>query len=274
MNHLPLSGYFRNGLPFNRHGRGPRPLVVFLGLMFSHEPMPGARFARMFSGYGFLDEDYTVFLVNRRPDLRPGCTLQDMSDDYAEMIRAEFGGPVDVIGVSTGGSICLHFAADHPDLLRRLVVHSGAHRLGEAGKALQLRLAEMARAGNWREANAVSMRFLFSRDGKLNPLLRPVIGLGAGLAAAFGAPKDASAFVATVEAEDRMAFQRRLGEIRAPALVAAGEQDPFYTPELFRETAAGIPGARLALYPGVGHPAAGEAFRRDVRAFLGEGREG
>jgi hypothetical protein len=40
---------------------------------------------------------------------------------------------------------------------------------------------------------------------------------------------------------------------------------------LFRETAAGIPNARLVLYKGMGHPASGKQFGRDVLAFLLEG---
>ena len=52
--------------------------------------------------------------------------------------------------------------------------------------------------------------------------------------------------------------------------VVAGEQDPFYTPALFRETAAGIPNAKLCLYPNMGHPAVGKQFERDVLAFLRE----
>jgi len=32
----------------------------------------------------------------------------------------------------------------------------------------------------------------------------------------------------------------RLGEITAPTLVIAGERDPFYSPALFRETAAPV----------------------------------
>jgi hypothetical protein len=31
---------------------------------------------------------------------------------------------------------------------------------------------------------------------------------------------------------------------------------------------AGIPNARLILYPGMGHPASGKQFERDVLAFL------
>ncbi len=64
------------------------------------------------------------------------------------------------------------------------------------------------------------------------------------------------------------ACRDRLGEIRAPTLVVAGSEDPFYTPELFRETAAGISDARLLLIEGMGHPASGRRFREAVRSFL------
>ena len=60
-----------------------------------------------------------------------------MADDYAVMIREEFAPPVDVIGTSTRGSIAQHFAADHPNLVRRLVIHSSAYTLGDAARKVQ-----------------------------------------------------------------------------------------------------------------------------------------
>jgi hypothetical protein len=32
------SGYFHNGLPYNRAGHGPKPLVIFQRLMFENKP--------------------------------------------------------------------------------------------------------------------------------------------------------------------------------------------------------------------------------------------
>ena len=84
----------------------------------------------------------------------------------------------------------------------------------------------------------------------------------------FGAPEDPNDLVVTIEAEDKHNFKDRLSQITAPTLVIAGDQDPFYTEALFRDTAAGIPNARLILYKGMGHPASGKQFGRDVLAFL------
>jgi pimeloyl-ACP methyl ester carboxylesterase len=63
-----------------------------------------------------------------------------------------------------------------------------------------------------------------------------------------------------------------LAQIAAPTLVVAGDRDPVYSETLFRETAAGIPQARLLLYPRMRHPAAGKQFERDVLPFLTEDR--
>lgn len=81
-------------------------------------------------------------------------------------------------------------------------------------------------------------------------------------------PPDPGDLVVTVAAEDRHAFKDRLHEIAAPTMVAGGAEDFFYSPALFRETADGIPNARLCLYGRMGHPAGGKQFRDDVLAFL------
>jgi len=257
--------YFRCGLPYNRSGHGPRPLVVIQGLMFENKPQSGL-VVRM---YKFLEDDYTVYSVLRKPGMPRGYTLKDMADDYAAMIREEFGGPLDVIGISTGGSIVQHFAADHPDLVRRLVIPSSAYMLSDTAKQLQLTLGQLARR-QWTKAWALLMDSVLPQHGVKKILSRPIVWLASPLMA-LTTPQDPNDLIVTVEAEDAHNFKDRLAQIIAPTLVVAGEQDPFYTPALFRETAAGIPKARLCLYAGMGHPASGKQFRHDVLAFLKEG---
>jgi len=261
----PARGYFRSGLPYNRLGRGPRPLVVVQGLLFENKPQP--RFA--LGPYSFLGDDFTVFVLLRLPGMPLGYSMADMATDVATTIRQEFGGPVDVIGVSTGGSIVQHLAADHPDVVRRLVIHSSACALSLAARDLQLRVAELASERRWTEASEVLVDAVVPRRG-IPPRARPLIVWPVSrLLSWFGRPADPSDLVVTILAEDAHDFRGRLHEITAPTLVVAGADDPFYTEALFRETADGIPGARLVLYPGMGHPAHGEQFARDVLAFLG-----
>lgn len=260
------AGYFRSGLPYNRLGHGPRILVVFQGLHFENKPLTPLSARLMLSTYSFLRNEYTTYVVMRKLGLPDGCSMQDMADDYAVMIREEFGGPVDVLGTSTGGSIAQHFAGDHPDLVRRLVLHASAYTLGDAAKEVQMRVGHLARQRKWREASALLLGFMMSpsRFGKV------IAAIGA-LLMSFTAPDDPSDLIVTVEAEDKHNFRDRLAEITAPTLVIAGAQDPFYTETLLRETAEGIPNARLILYPGEGHAPAGKQFGQDVLTFLNSG---
>jgi pimeloyl-ACP methyl ester carboxylesterase len=258
------AGYFHNGLPYNRVGYGPRKLVIFQGLLqVENKPLP-ALLAPLYSRYyQYLKEDYTTYIVLRKPGLPDGYSLQNMSDDYATMINEELGKPVDVIGVSTGGSIAQHFAADHPDLIRKLIIQSSAYTLSDSTKRIQLRAGDLARQRQWKAAYATMfgpMRYS-----------KPVIWIISLLAGMLAAPCDPSDFVVTIEAEDKFNFKDRLAQIAAPTLVAAGDQDPFYPETLFRETAAGIPNARLILYEGKSHPVGGKQFRRDILMFLKEG---
>ena len=215
--------------------------------------------------YRFLTKEYTVYIVTRKPGLPDGYSMQNMGDDYAVMIQQEFGGPVDVLGTSTGGSIAQHLAADHPDVVRRLVIHSSAYALGNAAREAQMRVGHLARQRKWRKAFAALLGFLlsFNRFGKI------VAEIGAVFMILI-APDDASDLVVTIEAEDQHDFQDRLAEITAPTLVTGGDRDPFYSEAMYRETAAGIPNAKLIIYPGQGHPVGGRQFDKDVLAFLKE----
>ena len=262
---MPASGYFRSGLPFNRIGHGPRPLVVVQGLLFENKPQP--RFA--LGPYSFLGKRYTVFAVLRRPGMPHGYSMADMAADVGSTIRQEFGEPVDVIGVSTGGSIVQHLAADHPDVVRRLVIHSSACALSSVARDLQLQVAELAAERRWTAASELLVDAVVPRRG-VPPRARPLIVWPVSRLLSWSSRSaDPTDLIVTILAEDAHDFRSRLHEIAAPTLVVAGAEDPFYTEALFRETAAGIPGARLILYPGMGHPAHGQQFARDVLAFLG-----
>jgi pimeloyl-ACP methyl ester carboxylesterase len=257
---IPATGFTQNGLPYNKVGRGPRPLVIFQGLLFDNKPLPAHMNWLYQSYYRYLEKEYTTYIVLRKRGLPHGYTLQEMAGDYADFIRKEFGGPVDVWGVSTGGSIVQHFAADYPGLVRRLIIHSAAFTLSDSTKSVMLAVRDLAQQRKWPEAYAKMM--------STSRYSQATLWIGSRIAGAFFAAEDPSDLVVTIEAEDRFNFQARLGEIHAPTLVVAGEKDPFYSPALFQDTAAGIPGARLVLYPRMGHPAGGKQFRQDVLGFL------
>jgi pimeloyl-ACP methyl ester carboxylesterase len=240
-------GEFSGGLPYLAVGQGP-PLVVFSAFTAEHANPTGA--ARRFSlrPLAPLAHHFTVHLVNRKPGLAPGSSIEDLAGHYAHALERAFAGPVAVVGVSTGGSIAQQFAIDHPQLVRRLVLVASACRLAPAGRRMQRDLARYTLAGRPRRAWAATGPELAATavGGRLYGVLLWLSGPRLD-------PEDPCDMLVTIAAEDRFDAGPRLHRISAPTLIVAGDRDRNYTPELFRETAERIPGARLRLYPGKGH---------------------
>ncbi len=63
-----VSGYSHNGLPYNRLGDGPKPLVVFEGLTFEHSP----KASMMAHSYDFLALTTLLPSCCADPTLPPG----------------------------------------------------------------------------------------------------------------------------------------------------------------------------------------------------------
>jgi hypothetical protein len=47
---------------------------------------------------------------------------------------------------------CQEVSRDHPNLVRRLVLHASAYTLGDAAKEIQMRVGQLARQRNQQEA--------------------------------------------------------------------------------------------------------------------------
>ncbi|MEU1134005.1 alpha/beta hydrolase [Streptomyces sp. NPDC005900] len=257
-------GTFGTGLPHLAFGSG-KPLVHLSGFTMTHTvPPPGAQRRRAALLVApFVAAGYEVFWTNRRPGTPVGTTMGELAAEHAEALRAHFPGPVPVLGHGTGGAIALQLALDHPDVVDRLVLACAAYTLGPVGRRFHrdlLAAAERGRSGMHRAAPALTA----------NPVLQRLLMLPLWLAGRLDPPpRDISDLKATLLAEDGFDVRDRLGEVRAPTLVVCGGRDRMWPQEMFDETAAGVPGARLVRYPRRGHNLLGTPeFARDVRAFL------
>jgi pimeloyl-ACP methyl ester carboxylesterase len=223
------------------------PLVVLSGLA----PEAGVSGGSMRRTHEAAMRPWTgereVFYTNRRPGLPPGMTMAALAAEHAQALRGAFAGPVDVLGASTGGSVAQQLAAEHPDLVRRLVLVSTACRLGPTAKRLQRQIAARVRAGATRQAGAVMAGALAPR-----PLRLPAACLGWLLTPRLFSADGLRDMATTIEAEDEFDLAR-LAAVRAVALLVGGGRDRFYDAELFAETARLIPGCRLEMHPARGH---------------------
>lgn len=265
----PDRGYLAGGHPYYRVGGGDRTLVVLPGLsdaFATGDPsrLTAALLDRLY--YGAYREEFTVHVVGRPRGLDPGTTTRDMAADYATLLEA-FDGPVAVEGVSMGGLVAQHLAADRPDLVERLVLGVSACRVGEEGRRVLGRWHQWAVAGGWTRilADSASVTYTGHRR-RLYPSLLGTVGRARPREPAF--PDDVPVSLRACLDHDTT---DRLDDIEAPTLVIGGDEDAFFPAELLERTAAGVPDARLKLFAGVGHGAVEERKREfddSVRAFL------
>jgi pimeloyl-ACP methyl ester carboxylesterase len=243
---MSVAGAFATGVPYLRVGHGP-PLLMASGLTSEHKN-PTGRWRAMAEKYmAPFAQHFTVYLANRRPGLAQGTTMADMAADYAAALEDDIAQPAFVHGTSTGGSLALQLAVDHPHLVRRLVVSAAACRLGDEGRRLQAEMLRLTEAGDHRGVGALLV-------GSLAPasLRYPARGIG-WLAGGLFATDDPSDTIAVLRAEDVFDVETKLHTVIAPTLVLGGSSDGFYSEDLFRRTAAGMPEARAVIFPGKSH---------------------
>ena len=264
----PNSGTFKNGIPFARLGKGQKTMLVFFGGPGNMVPT-GFSLQFFVSGLKpFLDE-YTVYIVSRKPGLPEGYTTKDMSDDYAELIRQEFGGHVQVaVGVSYGGMIAQHFAADHAALCDHLVIAMSTHKLTEAGARLDTRFAELLSQGKDRQAGVAMAEALYPA-GIMRWLVSAAMWLVGG--SLFGSQSDTYKQDVLIEARAEVSHDsvESLKRIQVPVLILLGGNDFYFTSQSAEEMATMIPTSTLKIYPGKGHEIMNEKrFAQDVADFI------
>ncbi|MGH3481206.1 MAG: alpha/beta fold hydrolase [Nocardioidaceae bacterium] len=239
-------GALSTGLPYLQLGQGP-PLVMASGLSAKHANPTGVWRRMSLSWAAPFAEHFTVYLVNRKPGLAPGATLADIAADYAGAIEHDIGQPVLLHGTSTGGSVALQLAIDRPELIQRMVLAAAACRLSPHGRDVMAQVVRLTKEGDNRKVAA-----LLLGEQAPRPLAFAARGLG-WVAGGIFAVDDPSDMLITIAAEDSFDAEPGLTRVQAPTLVLGGSADTFYSTDLFRRTADGIPHGRAVLFLGKSH---------------------
>lgn len=254
-------------LPCLEAGSGS-PLVVLAGLTPEAGVSAGSWRRMHEASMRPWARERQVFYVNRRPGLPRGMTMAALAAEHAQGLREAFDEPVDLLGTSTGGSIAQQLVAEHPDVVRRLVLVSTGCRLGRDAKLIQRQIAARVRAGATRQAAAVTA-------GALPPpsLRLPAACLGWLLAPRWFSGSGLQDMATTIEAEDEFDLAR-LPTVRAPTLLVGGGRDRFYDRSLFEQTAGLIPQCVLEMHPKRGHITVLSDPRAvaQIRGFLNHGQ--
>jgi pimeloyl-ACP methyl ester carboxylesterase len=260
-------GTFTGGLPYLVVGSG-EPLVYLCGFTLDHRnPRQGfERTLTLRTLTPLARAGFQVYFTNRWPDMAPGTTFAEVAERHAAAIRDHFGKPIDVLGASTGGSLALQLIADRPDVVRKAVVACAAYTLGPLAKEMQLKLLRaISETGRYPTQGVLDALAAKLRSRWLRTLLTPVAYVAAKRITIEN-PADA---IAMIRAEDAFDVRDRLNDIPTETLVICGAQDPFWTLEMFAETACRLPRGKLIMYRDRGQALiTAPEFFSDVTTFL------
>jgi pimeloyl-ACP methyl ester carboxylesterase len=262
------SGFLESKLPYVRIGEGKKPLLNFPGLSFKHKPPTGYELRQFTKFAEEFTSEYSVYLIGRKPDVAENYLMDKMANDYARAIREEFKGPVDVMGVSTGGQIAQYLAADHPDTVRKLIIISAAYRLSEKGVEIERKAEAYFKQEKYGRSLAALTELIFKNRFWWGVSKFFIRLFGKRVIGDIEYPND---FLSEIRADREMNFSERLHEIKAPTLFLCGEDDIGYTAEDVKATADGIPNSKLILYEGYGHNLMAsnrKQLQKDILAFL------
>jgi pimeloyl-ACP methyl ester carboxylesterase len=187
----------------------------------------------------------------------------DVADDYASVIRAQWGRAVGVMGISTGGGYAQFLASRHPELVDRAVFGFTAHRLTPEVRDRERRAVEHFVAGRWRAGWALFGPWFLPRFPRLGSAVTWLMGPYVG-----GRYTDLRVLRIDAACDDAFDSTDELRAIRCPTLVVSGGRDSAYPPDDVRDFVAGLPNVQHIQYPNSGHMGPGAVLAHDACAFL------
>ena len=250
-------------MEYIRFGFGERILIMLPGLgdglrTVKGTALPMALMYRMFA------RDFTVYMFSRLADLPEGYTTRDMARDQKDAMDLLGIEKADVLGVSMGGMIAQHLAADYPERVNKLVLTVTCFQPNPILQESVTEWIHLAKQDNHAALMDSNLRRIYSDAYyRKNKWMVPSTGL-------LTKPKSYDRFFVQAQAcLNHNAFDK-LTCIQSPTLVIGGEQDKALGGEASRELAAHIPGAQLRMYPQWGHGVYEEEpeFNRILLSFL------
>ena len=113
-------------MDYFKFGHGKRALVIIPGL--SVQSVMGSADI-IASSYDAMNDDFTIYVFDRRTDLPDTYTVSDMARDTAQAIETLGLHNVDIFGASQGGMIAMKIAIDHLDLVNKLILGSTSAKI-------------------------------------------------------------------------------------------------------------------------------------------------
>ena len=250
-------------MDYIRFGTGGRILVMLPGLGDGLQTVKGTALPMAFM-YRVFAKECTVFAFSRKNVLPEGYTTRDMARDQAEAMEKLGIRRADIFGVSMGGMIAQHLAADFPEKVGKLILTVTSARPNPVLTESIEEWVSCAKRGDHTSFMDSNVRRIYSEDYyRKNKWLVPIMGK-------LTKPGSYDRFFVQAQACLRHDAYGKLHQIEAKTLVIGGGKDRVLGGDASGEIAAAIPKAELLMYEQWGHGLYEEekSFNRVVYDFL------
>ncbi|HXV30791.1 MAG TPA: 3-oxoadipate enol-lactonase [Sinorhizobium sp.] len=238
-----------------------KPVIVFVNSL-------GTDFRIWHDVVARLADDFAILLYDKRghglSDIgRLPCSIEDHAADLAGLLDLLSIRHAIVCGLSVGGLIALALCQRRPELVSSLILCDTAHKIGTA-ESWDARIAAVEKDGLESILDGVMERWF-------TPAFRRVENAAYSGYRHMLARQPIEGYIATCAAIRDADYTMAASAIAVPTLCIVGDQDGSTPPEVVRETAKLVPGARYAVIrdcahiPCVEQP---EALAALIRTFI------
>lgn len=244
-------------------GSGTRPLILIPGLGEGLQEIYGTALP-MAVMYRKLARDYRVYAFGRRLKMPGGFTTRDMAEDiYHAMVQLDIPA-AGIVGVSLGGMIVQHLAAEHPEKVEKLILCVTLPYKNEALVSCLTRWSDMAEQGDIKGI-MIDTLLHSNTPASIKKQLWMYKLLGGLLS-----KKHMERFRIMAKAGIDHDGTQALGRITCPTLILGGRKDQIVTGEASERLHEMIGHSTLYMYEDYGHGLYEEApdFLDRVKGFF------
>ncbi len=233
-------------------GKGMDCLVMIPGLGDGFHTVRGLA-AALAVTYRMYAKNYKVYMFSRKNHLEKGYSTKDMARDTAEAMEMLGITRAKVLGVSQGGMIAQHLAADYPYLVEKLVLAVTLAKADEMTKKVLEHWIRLAEQEDYKTLMIDTAEKTYTEKYlRKYRLLYPLLGM-------MGRRKDFRRFLIQAESCLWHDSSEELWKIMCPVLVIGGGKDKIAGRDASVRIAEKIRDSELYIYEELGHGAYEEA---------------
>ena len=227
-------------------GEGKKNLVVLPGLSDGLWTVKGKAFL-LGGSYKKFFRDYTVYMFSRKNDIPEGYSIKEMADDQASAMKNLGIDKAIVMGVSQGGMISQYLAANHSELVEKLILVVTAPYANETVKTVVSKWIEMTKTSTHTELMLDTAEKVYTKEfNEKNKKYLPTL-------ARFTKPKNYDRFCKNAYAILEFDARSELSKIKCPTYILSGNCDNSVGNDAPYELKEGISDSELMIFDGLGH---------------------